>query len=135
QTAFAEDLLRTNNPHPGPDLEAGRQLAILGGHATGLTLDLVQQVFKHGAVPFEAIGVHVCEVIRNGLELGILGAQTGLAYPKCTVHVNLSSWKCSLLSNNWPNKRTQINGQEYELGSFPGGGLTSRPMKPAKICR
>src|SRR5690606_5664101 len=87
QGAGSEDLLGPGHTHTGTQLQTRRQLGVLGTLGTGLALDLIQQVLELGPVTLEAGSGHVGQVVGNGGEHGVLGGQSGLAYPKCCVHV------------------------------------------------
>src|SRR5690606_25422907 len=74
----------TRTPVPSCRPEGNWVSCTLG---TGLALDLIQQVLELGPVTLEAGSGHVGQVVGNGGEHGVLGGQSGLAYPKCCVHV------------------------------------------------
>ena len=59
-----ENLLGAGHAHPGTQLQAGRQFAVLAGLAAGLTADLVQQVLEFGAVTLETGGGNVGQVVE-----------------------------------------------------------------------
>ena len=83
QAARGEDLLGADDAHTGTQLQARRQLAVLGRLAARLAPDLVQQVLELRAVALEAGGGYVGQVVGNGGQVHVLGGQTGLADPQC----------------------------------------------------
>ncbi len=86
QAAGREDLLRTDDAHPGTQLQAAGQLAVLTGLATRLATNLVQQILELGTITLEAGGRDVGQVVGNGRQVHVLGGQTGLADPQCRKH-------------------------------------------------
>ena len=73
---FGRDDTSTGTNH-----QAGRCLCGLCGLPACLTNILIEQIFKHGTVAFEAGGIDVGQVIRDNAESGLLRIQTGLGYP------------------------------------------------------
>ncbi|MNP09396.1 hypothetical protein D3C76_1015030 [compost metagenome] len=88
QAAGDEALLGADNAHTGTDLQARRQLAVLGRLRTRLTLDLVEQVCELGTVTLEAGGGNVGQVVGNDRQVGVLGGQAGFSDPKSRKHVS-----------------------------------------------
>src|SRR5690606_6478916 len=87
QAAGGVDLLGADHPYTGTQLEAGGQLAVLAGSATGLTTDLVQQVLELGAIALEADRRDVRQVVGNGRQVHVLSGQAGLAHPQGRKHL------------------------------------------------
>ncbi len=81
QVTGAEVFLGADDLHTGTQLQARRQFAVLGRLGARLLLDLIEQVLELGAVTFEARGRHVCQVVGNGRQVGVLGGQACLGNP------------------------------------------------------
>ena len=64
----------------------GAQLHLLNtaipGARAGLAQVLVHQVLEHDAGALEAVGAHVGEVVRHGVQLGLLAFHAGLGDPQ-----------------------------------------------------
>ncbi|MNO63817.1 hypothetical protein D3C76_545330 [compost metagenome] len=91
QAAGLEVLLGADNAHTSTDLQAGRQLAVLGGLRAWLAFDLVQQVLEFGAITLEAGGRDVGQVVGDDRQVGVLCGQAGFSDPESRKHLVFSS--------------------------------------------
>ncbi|MNT08964.1 hypothetical protein D3C72_1437230 [compost metagenome] len=89
QATRGEALLSANNAHTRTQLQARRQLAVLGRLGTGLAAGLVEQVLEFSAITFEAGGRDVGQVVGNGGQVHVLSGQTGFTHPKSRKHAVL----------------------------------------------
>jgi class 3 adenylate cyclase len=62
---------------------------VVRGLGARLLVDLVEQVFEEHAVALEADGVHVRQVVGDGLQFRVLCLHAGLADPHCWIHDSL----------------------------------------------
>ncbi len=68
------------------DLQPGGQRGLLGAVGPGLADVLVHQVLEHHVRLLEAVGRGVGEVVRDGVQLRLLGFHAGLRDPQRTHH-------------------------------------------------
>jgi hypothetical protein len=71
---------------PQADLQAGGQHALVGAGGAGLAQVLVHQVLEHHAPALVAVGADVGEVVRDGVQLGLLAFHPGLGDPQGSDH-------------------------------------------------
>ena len=85
---FDEALDRADEAvrHAGADLHAGSDLRLLRRLRARLTQRLVEQILENRARPLEAVGTDVSQIVRNHIELGLLGIQAGTGNPQGTNH-------------------------------------------------
>jgi len=71
-------------------LQAGWQLGLLAGGRPGLSQVLVQQVLEHHPAALEPVGGRVRQVVRDGIQLSLLGFETGFRNGQRSHHGNFS---------------------------------------------
>ena len=119
--------------HAQADLQAGRQLGLLGAAGAGLAQRLVHQVLEHGTRALEAAGADVGEVVGDDIELRLLRAQSGLRNPQGLHHggapLHAACGNCasgvrdSLRGSDWLLPRCF---QRSSAGSFAGRRRATR---------
>ena len=84
--AFVVDSTAGNDFASGPLQATGRDLDVAVKGQGWLAHVLVQQVLEHGARLLKAGGADVGEVVRDDVEIGLLGFQAGLGDVERTDH-------------------------------------------------
>src|SRR5690606_34189223 len=79
--------------HAASELQAHGQRRLLRRRTAGLADVLVHQVLEHGAAPLVAVGADVGEVVRDGIQLGLLGLEAGLGDGQGTHHGGIPSFQ------------------------------------------
>ena len=81
QAALREGAAGGHGAHAQAQVQAGGQLVLLVVLRAHLAQVLVDQVFKHRVVALEAVGRDVGQVVRNHVQLGLLGGHAGFGNP------------------------------------------------------
>ena len=86
QVALAEVARGGDGTGAEADLQAGRQRRLLAAGGAGLAQVLVHQVLEHRVRTLVAVRRHVGEVVRDGVQLRLLGLHSRLRNPQRSHH-------------------------------------------------
>ena len=75
-----------HRPHPETDLHAHRDLRALRGHGPGHLELLVEEILEVHPALLESGGVHVGQVVGDGVELKLLALHSGSGTPERPNH-------------------------------------------------
>src|SRR5690606_14588467 len=103
QAAVREHLLGADEACSVAELHARGRGGVIVVLCARLPLDLIEQIFEHGAIALEADGVHVREIVRDRLEPCVLGLDAGLADPQRGIHRSATPiYMCGLPASGPP---------------------------------